>query len=236
MTENNRAEQTYSENVTDESQRAAVEARRQEALARKAEFFGKWMWIYFLMIILETIVAVISLDIVGETCSVMQWIGPLLGLACSVASGVVLLKMSEREYQYKIAGVLYITGNIIEAAVELSGIADNWALFILLPTAVFGLIAMYNEWMGHASVMIEIDNVLAEKWRKLWKRLLIGIGGMFGSIMLMLMIPVVGLVAFLVSAIAVAVIAIMKMVCLYQSAKACSRWFEDTSTGTETMV
>lgn len=236
MTENNRAEQTYSENVTDESQRAAVEARRQEALARKAEFFGKWMWIYFLMIILETIVAVISLDIVVETCSVMQWIGPLLGLACSVARGVVLLKMSEREYQYKIAGVLYITGNIIEVAVELSGIADNWALFILLPTAVFGLIAMYNEWMGHASVMIEIDNVLAEKWRKFWKRLLIGIGGMFGSIMLMLMIPVVGLVAFLVSAIAVAVIAIMKMVCLYQSAKACSRWFEDTSTGTETMV
>ena len=44
MTENNRAEQIYSENVTYESQRAAVEARRQEALARKAKFFGKWLW------------------------------------------------------------------------------------------------------------------------------------------------------------------------------------------------
>ena len=236
MTENNRAEQTYSENVTYESQRAAVEARRQEALARKAEFFGKWMWIYFLMIIPETIAAVVSLDIVVETCSVMQWIGPLLGLACSVASGIVLLKMSEREYQYKIAGVLYIIGNGIEVAVELSEMPNNWAAFILLPTAVLGLVAMYHEFMGHASVMIEIDNVLAEKWRKLWKWFLIGIGGMFGSIVVMLIIPIAGLIALLISAIAVAVIAIMKMVCLYQSAKACSRWFEDTSTGTETMV
>lgn len=236
MEANKCAEQVYNENMNYESQRAAVEARRQDALARKAEFFGKWLWILFLMIIPTTITALISLDSVSGSYAAMRWIDPLLELVCAIVSAIILLKMSEREYQYRIAGVLYIIGNMIDKVVEVTELPNPWAVFILIPAGVLGLVATYNEFMGHASVMSEIDNVLAEKWRKLWKWLLIGMGSMFGSIVVMLVSVIVGLVIFLISAIAVAVMAIMKMVYLYRSAKACSRWLEDASTEMENML
>lgn len=199
----------------------ARDAAWQEMLQRKATFFGKWMWILFLMIIPNAIHAIMTLDFVIEMFPQMNLIGSLFGLGCSIASGLILIKMSEKESQYQIAGIFMIITNVINTVIEVFEVSEGWAFFIVFPTLLFGLIATYNEFMAHASVMRGIDDMMSKKWSALWTwyvRVLLCFGG---SIILMLIIPLVGLTALLGAAIGVVVLSIAKMVYLYRSAKIC---------------
>ena len=193
----------------------------QEMMERKAAFFGKWMWILFLMIIPNAIHAIMTLDFVIEMFPQMDSLGRLFGLGCSIAGGFILIKMSEKESQYQIAGIFMIITNVINTMIELFEVSDGWTLFILLPTMVLGLIATYNEYMAHASVMSGIDDTMSKKWSALWTwyvRMLLCFGG---SIVLMLMIPLVGVVALLGATVGIVVVSIARMVYLYRSANIC---------------
>lgn len=199
----------------------AAEEVRQGVIARKVPFFAKWMWILFLMVIPDSIVAILTLDFVIERLPWMQLIGGLLGLVCSVVSGLILIKMSEKEHQYQIAGVFMIITSVINTATEVFRVPESWAFFIALPTLFLGFFATYNEFMAHASAMSGIDDVMAEKWRNLWKWFVRTFLCSLGSVLLILMMPLVGLVAFLGSTIGVVVVSIGKLVYLYRSAKIC---------------
>ena len=56
----------------------ARDAAWQEMIQRKATFFGKWMWILFLMIIPNAIHAIMTMDFVVEMFPRMNLIGLLL--------------------------------------------------------------------------------------------------------------------------------------------------------------
>ncbi len=198
-----------------------AESYYENGIQRKATFFGKWMWILFLMIIPNAIHAIMTMDFVIEMFPRMNLIGLLFGLGCSIASGLILIKMSERESQYQIAGVFLIITNVINAVIEVFDVSDGWALFILLPTMVLGLIATYNEFMAHASVMSGIDDTISKKWRALWTWYVRMLFCFVGSIVLMLMIPLVGVVALLGATIGIVVVSIAKIVYLYRSARIC---------------
>ena len=197
----------------------------QEMMERKATFFGKWMWILFLMIIPNAIHAIMTLDFVIEMFPQMTLLGSLFGLGCSIASGLILVKMSERESQYQIAGIFMIITNVINTVIEVFEVPDGWAFFIVLPTLVLGLIATYNEFMAHASVMSGIDDMMSKKWSALWTWYVRMLLCFAGSIILMLIIPLIGLVALLGAAIGVVVVSIVKIVYLYRSAKICRGYF-----------
>ena len=191
----------------------------QEMIQRKATFFGKWMWILFLIIIPNAIHVIMTLDFVSEMFPQMNLIGSLFGLGCSIASGLILVKMSERESQYQIAGIFMIITNVINTATDVFEVSEGWSFFILLPALVLGLIATYNEFMAHASAMSGIDDTMSKKWRALWTWYVRILLCFVGSIILMLIIPLVGLVALLGATIGVVVVSIVKMVYLYRSAK-----------------
>lgn len=167
MMENNLVERTYGENAGYQEWQVEAEEARRAAIAKKAPFFAKWMWILFLMIIPDSLHAIITLDSFVEKFPRMLLIGYAFGLVCTVVNGLILIKMSEKEYQYKIAGVFFIIGNVINTAIELFEISEAWSLFMLIPAFVLGMIATYHEFMGHASAMREIDDTISAKWRKL---------------------------------------------------------------------
>lgn len=199
----------------------------QEMIQRKAAFFGKWMWILFLMSIPNAIHAIMTLDFVIEMFPQMNLMGTFFGLACSIASGLILIKMSEKEFQYQIAGIFVIITNVINTATDVFEVSEGWSFFILLPALVLGLIATYNEFMAHASAMSGIDDTMSKKWRALWTWYVRILLCFVGSIILMLIIPLVGLVALLGATIGVVVVGIVKMVYLYRSAKICQGYFVD---------
>ena len=61
---------------------------------------------------------------------------------------------------------------------------------------------------------------LGEKWEKIWKWQIISLGSLAGSLVLLLIIPVLGALVALAASIVMIVVAIMELVALYQSAQA----------------
>ena len=73
--------------------------------------------------------------------------------------------------------------------------------------------------MEHSKVLSGVYNELSEKWEVLWKWYIGLFLGMFGCIIVMLIIPVLGAIAILGYAIGTIVVSILKLVYLYRTAK-----------------
>jgi hypothetical protein len=91
--------------------------------------------------------------------------------------------------------------------------------FFTIPAAIIALVGEYNEYMGHSAVLTGVDNELSEKWEVLWKWYIGLFLGMFGCILLMLIIPILGAIALIGAAIGLVVVGILKLVYLYRTAK-----------------
>ena len=77
----------------------------------------------------------------------------------------------------------------------------------------------YTEYQTHGDEVGAVDAALGERWRKLWKWQIIAIGGMVGSVIVMLIVPLLGALVMIAGAIASVVVSIMTIVNLYKSAQ-----------------
>lgn len=102
----------------------------------------------------------------------------------------------------------------VKAPAQLSPVS----LFII-PAMIVSLVGEYNEYSAHAEVVGDVAPVLSDKWTGLWKWYIGMTLGLLGSILLMLIIPILGLLVALVTAIGTIVVSILKLVYLYRTAK-----------------
>jgi len=93
------------------------------------------------------------------------------------------------------------------------------ALLILIPGAVLEYYGRYWEYQSHGAVLAGLDDELAEKWPKLWKWEVGLFLGIFGCILLLFITPNLAAFAFLADAIGLLVVAILRLVYLYRTAK-----------------
>ena len=114
-----------------------------------------------------------------------------------------------------------IAGASSALAAIINGGSDGatWILIFTIPAAIVGIVGEYNEYMGHSAVLSGVDNELSEKWEVLWKWYIGLFLGMFGCIIVMLIIPILGAIAILGCAIGTIVVSILKLVYLYRTAK-----------------
>ena len=94
-----------------------------------------------------------------------------------------------------------------------------WTLVFTIPAMIVSLVGEYNEYSAHAEVVGDVAPVLSDKWTGLWKWYIGMTLGLLGSILLMLIIPILGLLVALVTAIGTIVVSILKLVYLYRTAK-----------------
>lgn len=192
------------------AQKKAVLEYQQE-MKRKGTYMAKWLWILFWIFIPNTIAGVIE-----QWIPAWQMFGQFLAVACTVAYGVLLLKLACEEEKYRTAGVL----NLVLALFNVGAIFVQHEGFALLMSGVVAVVAMlgcYYEFNAHADVLEGTDNELSEKWRKLWKWMLgatvaLVIGVIFTVIL-------IGLLVVLAAAIAMVVISVIHLVYLYRTAQ-----------------
>lgn len=204
------------------ARKLAEEAAKKAELARKAPFFGKWLWILFWMVIPSTLASILAVDAMAGWAPNVYLVGKILNVVCSLIYGLILLKLAAECAEYRIAGVL----RLVTAAVSLllvlvagKNTAANWTLLITLPGAVVGLVATYQLYMAHAAVLNGVDTSQAEKWRVLWKWNIGMYGAMIGSVVLVLIFQLLGLLVMLAALIGILVVSILELVYLYQTAK-----------------
>ena len=202
--------------------RIEAEEARKAAIARRAVVLGKWLWILFWLIIPSTIGSIMSNETTAKILPGLLMPGQIINAICSLTYGVILLKLGSEEDRYRTAGICaLIAGASSALSAIINGGSDGatWILIFTIPAAIVAIVGEHNEYMAHSAVLSAVDNELSEKWEVLWKWYIGLFLGMFGCLIIMLIIPILGAIGIIGAAIGTVVVSILKLVYLYRTAK-----------------
>ena len=198
-----------------------AEEQRQAAIAAKAPILGKWLWISFWLVIPSSVVGVLTNQNVAAAVPGLGVAGQILKAALCAAYGVILLRLVCVEQRYRTAGICFlISGGASLALALVSGTETvAWTLLISIPALAVSMVGEYHEYSANNSVLLGVDEDLAEKWALLWQWYLVAYVALVGSILLVFILPVLGALVLLAAAIGLVVISIKKLIYLYRTAK-----------------
>ena len=199
-----------------------AEEQRKAAIAKRAPVLGKWLWIIFWLVIPSSIGSIMAHETTAKILPGLFMPGQIINAICSLIYGAILLKLGSEEDRYRTAGICtLIAGASSALAAIINGGSDGatWILIFTIPAAIVAIVGEYNEYMAHSAVLSGVDNELSENWEVLWKWYIGLFAGIFGSILLMLIIPVLGAIAVIGATIGTVVVSILKLVYLYRTAK-----------------
>lgn len=195
---------------------------QKAAMAKRAPILGKWLWVLFWLIVPGTIGSFMSDKSIAGLLPGLLVPGRIITLISNLTYGAILLKLASEEASYRTAGICALIAGSASFAVTFIPDAVNdptVTLLIKIPIAIVALVREYNEYMGHSAVLDGVDNELSEKWSMLWKWYVGVLLGMIGGIFITLIIPILGALAIIASAIGILVVDVLKLVYLYRSAK-----------------
>lgn len=201
--------------------RIEAEKIRAAAVAERAPILGKWLWILFWLFIPSAIASVLTNENITALLPGLYIPGLVLSAICSVAYGVILIRLAPQEAHYRVAGICALicsAASVLTACVSGGAEDPAWILLISIPAAIVSLVREYNEFTAHSFVLTGVDNELSEKWSFLWKWYLGTYGALFGSLLVIVISPVLGLLVTIAAAIGLIVVSILKLVYLYRAA------------------
>ena len=152
-------------------------------------------------------------------------LGEILGILCSVVYGLLLLSLARVNGGYRAAGVctlfVAVAGIIIQSlgGGDPRNVERGIALILTLLAGVAALVGEYTECTSHAEALEPVDLELSEKWRRLWKWYIGTYLGSVGSIVVVMIFGPLGLLVMLASIIGMMVVAILKLVYLWRTAR-----------------
>ena len=176
------------------------EKMRKAAIAKRAPVLGKWLWIIFWLVIPSSIGSIMSHETTAKILPGLLMPGQIINAICSLTYGAILLKLGSEEDRYRTAGICALIAGVSSAlAAMINGGSDGatWILIFTIPAAIVAIVGEYNEYMAHSAVLSGADNELSEKWEVLWKWYIGLFLGMFGCIIVMLILPILGAIAIL---------------------------------------
>lgn len=199
-----------------------VEKERRAAIAKRAPILGKWLWILFWLFIPSSIASLMTNENITVLLPRLYIPGLVLSAICSVAYGAILIRLTSEEERYRTAGICALIGGAVSILIAcISGGAEipSWTLVISIPAAIVSFVGEYNEFTAHSIVLGGVDNDLSDKWSALWKWYIGMYCAMLGSLLVIVISPILGLLVTLAAAIGLIVVSILKLVYLYRTAK-----------------
>lgn len=211
-------------------QRAAAKEAGQ-ALRRQHKNVGKWLRIYFWMLIPTFIAAFLTNNSVVQVLPGLKFPGEILSILVSVAQCVLLFLLSKEEKNYGYAAwamvpvivisvpdVIYHAG-YFKTSPSLTHILAIMSLLAAASTAVMS----YFECKANRNVLTDVDARLSEKWRKLWGQYRIAWILLFASGALVLIritaVKVLGGMVLVAANIGMIVVGIQRLIYLYKTAE-----------------
>ena len=198
------------------------EIEKKKMIEGKAVFLGKWLWILFWLIIPSTVAGIMTNENLVAVLPGLNLPGQILQVATLLLYGGVLIKIACEDERYKTAGVCCLISAGVSVLVTILSYGKEtpgWTLLFTIPAMIVSLVGEYNEYSAHAEVAGDVSPELFDKWTNLWKWFIGMTLGLLGSIVLMLIFPILGLIVALVTAIGTVVVSILKLVYLYRTAK-----------------
>lgn len=195
----------------------------QQRLLGRCKLLGNWLLVLFWLLIISTVSGTV-LQSVPE----LELPAAIASLTLNVCYALVLLRLSAESYSYRIAGISALVCAGLSLFASLLG-DSGWAVAVTFVAVIPAFIKDFQEFMGHAEAIKEFDSDMAEKWVVLWYWNL----GCLCATVVGTVLTLIGLVlaAFVViaAALGTVVVAVIKLIYLYRTAKACREYVEECS-------
>lgn len=194
--------------------------RYSEAVVRRAPLMAKWLMAMFWANIAHIIINLIKIESSGTYTTIQS----VLSFICTIVICVSLFQMRGEDRRYGLAALFQLIPLVFNIIPSL--VIDSYdtmvglVIVVALISVVLSLLATYNEYHAHSSIVGGLDSELGDRWQKLWVWQIIGIVSTFFAILLALVAPGFGAFLTLAAAVYVLVIQIIYLVTLYRSAKA----------------
>lgn len=181
-----------------------------ESMSRRAAVMGKWLWVLF------------WLQIAGMVIGLFDGAVSAIGdVVRGLAYAWILLQMKGEDERYGKAAVFMMIAVVLQTVADLmGGSAAILSIVILIPALVLSLMATYQEYCAHSSVVGSADTFLGQRWMTLWKWQIVSIGGLLVSTLLLLVAPPLGALLVVVVGVIGIVAGVLTLVNLYKSAQA----------------
>lgn len=181
-----------------------------ESMSRRAAVMGKWLWVLF------------WLQIAGMVIGLFDGAVSAIGdVVRGLAYAWILLQMKGEDERYGKAAVFMMIAVVLQTVADLmGGGAAILSIVILIPALVLSLMATYQEYCAHSSVVGSADTFLGQRWMTLWKWQIVSIGGLLVSTLLLLVAPPLGALLVVVVGVIGIVAGVLTLVNLYKSAQA----------------
>ena len=152
-------------------------------------------------------------------------LGEILGILCSVVYGLLLLSLAKVNGGYRAAGactLFVVAAGVIVQVLGGSGdpyMKDGGAMMVALLSGVAALVGECAECTSHAEVLEPVDMALSQRWRRLMKWYVGLFLGTFAGILVALFSQWLGLLVITASTVGSLVVAILKLVYLWRTAR-----------------
>lgn len=190
--------------------------------AENAPFLGKWLWVLFWLVIPQALASLLVSDLFSPQ-SVPYFLGQLLQVAYLVCYGLVLLRLTSYVDRYRTAGICFLVNaaiNILLIFFPSPEVGSGLALLLSAASVTGGIFMMvgeYQEYMGYSELLEDVEVELSDKWRKLWKWYIGCFLAVMGSIVVLLISPLLGALVALAGALGLIGVLVVKLVYLYRT-------------------
>ena len=206
-----------------------ADAQYQESIAQRAPFFGKWLWVLFWIFVAAEFAGFLTLNAFSSV-KILFGMGQILGIACAVARTGVLIVMIREEEAYRKAAIFTFLGYVLEhmdAYAKDAFSEQGFGIHVTLLAAVVTFVGHYHTYLGHSNALSGLDNVLSESWGILLKCHIGLLGASVIGILLLFVIPVLGGLIAILTAIGTLALGVGNLVLLFRSAKAFQDYCEE---------
>ena len=208
-------------------------------------FTSKHLWLLFFIVIPVNIFDILTTDFFTSYLPSTIYIFSNYGIIiCNLLYGIILLKLSKEHDFYKTAGIVsffstlinlwftFINGGPLESMVS-----DGFGFGVLalaFISIVCNILIIFFETNGHADILGRYDYELSSKWDNLRKWYIYIYCGLGSSFAIIFIFPLIGLLIMLASLIALCVLAIVKYIYLYKTAKVFTKLSKEENVSRET--
>lgn len=187
-------------------------------MTKEAPMLGRWISVLFWLIVPSLVASVLTSESIVKMLPKVELPGQILSVACAVVYGLILLKLSSAHSKYKIAGICYLSLQIMSVAGYTLKDGSGWYIFLSIVMVIVSLICEYNEIEAHSDVLEDIDDELASKWYGLWIANIVMVAGIIGGTILLFVWEGLGALILIASSICAIVIGVLKLIYLYRTA------------------
>lgn len=195
------------------------EAKKKEENIVTAQVLAKWVKILFWLLIPMELFTLLGHERVIAVFPVLELPATVASCVVELIYAGVLYRMAKEAEIYKKPALLLGATTVLTLLGLFIPDENGWMLLVSIPLLVISFVATYFEYMAHAAVVAPFDLELSENWHKIWKWNLYSIIGIFVSVLLLFIVPMLGGLAMLGCAILLVVTFILKYVYLYRMMK-----------------